>query len=129
MRRLLGAGVGVSLALFGASASAACLKANADDQVVEGRLKFVRITIPAYRLSEDAYILRLRAPACLDGPDDLDKVENTRRIHVYATDETTRRRMRRLDGQNVRVRGSAFGGHTLHHHAPIVMHVQTIHWL
>ena len=126
MRRLLGAGVGVSLALFGASASAACLKANADDQVVEGRLKFVRITIPAYRLSEDAYIMRPRMPVCLDAPDDLNKADNSRRIHVYATDDTTRRRMRRLDGQNVRVRGSPFAGHTLYHHAPIVMRVQTI---
>jgi len=116
----------VVTALAGSTASADCLKANTPDQRAEGRLVSVRITIPAYAQKEQAYILQLRAPACLEGTDDYDKVEKTERIHVFSMDGAMRKRMHGLVGKNVRVSGNAFGEHTAHHHAPIVMSISTI---
>ena len=107
------------------AAQAACLKASAD-QVAEGRLELVRISIPAYRLKEQAFMLQLAAAVCLDGTDDLDKVDPTRRIQVFSTDDGMRKRMRELVGKSVRVRGTPFGEHTIHHHAPIMMQVTAI---
>ena len=116
----------VVTALAGSAASADCLKANTPDQHAEGKLVSLRITIEAYRLKEQAYILQLRATACLEGTDDFDKVEKTQRIHVFSMDEAMRKRMRGLVGKNVRVTGNAFGEHLAHHHAPIVMSISTI---
>ena len=119
------AGLSVSL-LHAAVTQAACLKASADDQIAEGRLELVRISIPAYKLKEQAFILHLAAAACLDGTDDPDKVDPTKRIHVFSLDDAMRKRMRGLAGKSVRVRGEPFGEHTIHHHAPIVMRVTAI---
>jgi hypothetical protein len=107
-------------------AAPACLQAEKPDQVAEGRLTSSRFTTEAYRLTEQAYILRLRSPACLEGAGEYDKVGKTDRIHVYSMDAGMRKRMRGLVGKNVKVTGSAFGEHTVHHHAPIVMSVETI---
>jgi uncharacterized protein YchJ len=98
-----------------ASVEAACLKANTPDQVAEGRLDSVRITIEAYRLKEQAYILRLASPACLEGDDEYDKIESTNRIHVFSLDDAMRKRLRSLVGKPVRVTVDAFGEHTAHH--------------
>jgi Domain of unknown function (DUF4431) len=106
-------------------AQAACLKANADGQVAEGRLVTGRFKDAAGR-REDAYILELSAPACLDGADEDDKVNATKRIHVYPHDARLGATMRRLVGKAVRVKGSPFGQHTAHHHAPIVMEIAEI---
>jgi hypothetical protein len=106
-------------------AEAACLKANADDQIAEGRLVIGRFKDFAGR-REDAYILQLRAPACLDGEDEMDRVKRTNRIHVYPEGGKLGATMRRLVGKTVRVKGSPFGQHTAHHHAPIVMQVDDI---
>ena len=116
----------VMTAMFSGSADAAdCLKANAPSQVAEGRLRLVKISTPAYNRRDDAYILTLRSPACLDG-EDFDKVEKTERIHVFSTDAAMLKRLKSFDGKSVRVTGSAFGEHTAHHHAPIVMSLETI---
>jgi hypothetical protein len=126
MVRTLAAAV-VMAALPGAGvASSVCLQADKPTQTVEGRLTSSRFTTPAYRLSEQAYILRLRSPACLEGAGDYDKVEKTDRVHVYSMDAAMLKRMRGLIGKTVRITGSAFGEHTAHHHAPIVMSVATI---
>jgi uncharacterized protein DUF4431 len=109
-----------------ASAQTACLKANAPDQVAEGRLTSVRISIPDYKLKEQAYILRLASDACLEGSGEFDKVERTNRIHVFAMDDALRKRLRSLAGQRVRVTGEPLGEHTAHHHAPIVLRVARI---
>ena len=106
--------------------SAACLKANTDDQAAQGRLKYIAITNEAYARTEHAYILELRAPACLDGVDDYDKVETTKRIHVFAMEKPLLAQLHRLVGKNVIVRGNPFGEHTAHHHAPIVMRITKI---
>jgi hypothetical protein len=109
-----------------ASAQAACLKAGAPDQVAEGRLTSVRISIPAYGLKEQAYILRLATDACLEGSGEFDKVERTNRIHVFAMGDALRKQLRSLEGRPVRVSGEPFGEHTAHHHAPIVLRVTRI---
>lgn len=109
-----------------ASAQADCLKANTPDQIAEGRLTSVVVTVEDYKLKEQAYILRLSSEACLDGSDDFDKVEATRRIHVYATDGALRRKLRASVGKMVRVTGSPFGEENAHHHAPIVMGVSGV---
>jgi hypothetical protein len=124
--RLFALGLGVAACLTCTTAQAACLEANAPDQTAEGRLTSVRITIEAYKLKEQAYILRLAADVCLDGSDAFDKVEATRRIHVFAMDDALRRKLRTSIGKTVRVSGDAFGEHTAHHHAPIVMRVSRV---
>ena len=40
------------------AAQAACLKADAEDQIAEGRLAIVRIEIPDYKLKEQAFMLQ-----------------------------------------------------------------------
>jgi hypothetical protein len=124
--RLFALGAGFAACLICATAQAACLKASAPDQIAEGRLSSVRITIEAYKLKEQAFILQLAADACLDGPDEFDKVEATRRIHLFSMDDALRRKLRASVGKTVRVSGDAFGEHTAHHHAPIVMRVSRV---
>jgi hypothetical protein len=119
-------GIALLLACAAVPAHAACLKANADNQVAEGKLVSVRIRIEAYKRTDQAWILQLRTPACLEGSDDIDKVKKAERIHVFSLDEPLRKRIRSLVGKSVRVTGSAFGEHTAHHHAPIVMNVTRI---
>ena len=107
------------------AAQAACLKANADGQTAEGKLVTGRFKDAADR-PEVAYILQLAVPACLDGEDETDKVKRTTRIHVYPHDAKLDATMRGLVGKAVRVKGSPFGQHTAHHHAPIVMEIAEI---
>jgi Domain of unknown function (DUF4431) len=124
MRRWL---AGVIVALIGAQAAQAdCLKAETDDQVARGKLTYVRIEDEAYERVEHAYILELKEPACLDGTDEIDKIEKTNRIHVFAVEKPLFERLRRFIGKRVEVRGNAFGEHTAHHHAPIVMKISKI---
>ena len=106
-------------------AAAQCLNANADNQTATGRLTIGRGKDAAGRV-ERPYILRLSANACLDGTSTEDKVNRTRTIHVYPTDEKIHARFRRFVGKSVRVRGKPFPAHTSHHHAPIVMEVSEI---
>jgi hypothetical protein len=114
------------LLVLGSAAQAACLKAETDNQVVEGKLASIVVSIPGYKLKEQAYILTLSAPACLDGTDEYDKVESSTRVHVFSMDDTLRKRLRAFVGRMVRVHGSAFGEMTAHHHAPIVMSISAI---
>ena len=106
-------------------ASAACLTADVDDQTAEERLASILFVDFAGR-KEHAYILELAGPACLDGERETDKVESSKRIHVYSMDAKLRRKMRGVVGRTVRVKGHAFGEHTVYHHAPIVMTIATI---
>jgi hypothetical protein len=125
--RLSALGAGIAMAgLAIASAQAACLRANTPDQVAEGRLASVRISIPDYRLKEQAYILQLSSDACLEGSGEFDRVERTRRIHVFAMEDALRKRLRSSAGRRVRATGEPFGEHTAHHHAPIVLRLSRV---
>jgi hypothetical protein len=55
----------------------------------------------AYKRKEQAFILRLASDACLEGSGELDKVERTNRIRVFAMEDALRKRLRSLAGQPV----------------------------
>jgi hypothetical protein len=94
------------------SAQAACLKGNAPDQVAKGRLTAVRISIPDYKLKEQAYILRLASDACLERSGEFDKVEGTKHPRVY--DGRCRTQAAAVArGRPVRVIGAPFGERTI----------------
>lgn len=112
--------------LCATDAEAGCLLADRDDQQVTGRLAQVEITNEAYQRTETAFILSLATPACLQGESEYDKVEGTKRVHVYSMDGEIRRKLRANVGKTVRVTGAPFGEHTAHHHAPIVLNVMKI---
>jgi hypothetical protein len=115
--------------LMAAPAQATCLKAQTDNQIAEGKLTSVRISVPDYKFKEQAYILQLKSDACLEGTDDFDKVDHTNRIHVFSLDDAIRKKLRAAVGKTVRVSGNAFGEENIHHHAPIVMGVSSIELL
>ena len=112
--------------LCATEAMADCLRADRDDQQATGRLAEVKITNEAYRRTETAFILSLAKPACLQGKSEYDKVENTKRIHVFSMDGEIRRKLRANVGKTIRVTGAPFGEHTAHHHAPIVMNAMKV---
>jgi hypothetical protein len=112
--------------LCATKAMADCLIADRDGQQVTGRLAQVRITVEAYQLTETAFILSLAEPACLQGESEYDKVDGTKRVHVFSMDEKIRRKLRANVGKTVRVSGFAFGEQTIHHHAPIVLNVMKV---
>jgi Domain of unknown function (DUF4431) len=115
----------VLLALSSSSpAWSACMSAERP-AAAEGRLVSGRFTDAAGR-PESAFILQLSSPVCLEGSDEFDKVANARAIHVFSATDTIGRRLRTFVGKDVRVRGTPFGAHTAHHHAPIVMDVSEI---
>ena len=105
--------------------AAACMQANKEGEIAEGRLSLGAFEDAAGR-PEQAYILTLPVPACLAGPDDMDNVDNAETIHVYSFDEALSAALERLVGKDVQVRGTPFGAHTAHHHAPIVMDISEI---
>jgi hypothetical protein len=118
--RLAASCAGIAMAWFAvASAQAACLNANEPDQSAEGRLTSVSISIPDYKLKEQAAILRLSSVACLEAAASSNKVETHQRIHVFAMDNALRRLLRQLAGKRVRVTGEPFGDHTAHHHTRV----------
>jgi hypothetical protein len=116
----------LTLAVFSARADAACLIAQRDDQQAEGMLDRVKITIEAYDRTDTAFMLTPSKPACLEGSDEYDKVESSKRIHVFSMDDEILRKLRANVGKTVRVTGSAFGESSPYHHAPIVMNVSKI---
>jgi len=83
--RVLGTGIaGLLLARSPCvDASAACLTAEVAGQTAEGRLASILFVDFAGR-REHAYILELAASACLEGGREDDKVESSKRIHVYS---------------------------------------------
>jgi hypothetical protein len=102
-----------------------CLKANQDGQVAEGRLERRNITDETYKRTETAYLLFPAKPVCLDGKD-YDHVDKAPRIHVFSMDQAINKKLQANIGKKVCVTGSAFGEHTAHHHAPIVINVVEI---
>src|SRR5262245_46853676 len=76
---------------------------------------------------EPAYILTLDAPACAVGDDFLNASESFDRIQLLPNDARPDRALSVLVGKRVAVQGaSAFGAHTGHHHAPLLVSVKNI---
>lgn len=110
--RVLAAALGIA-ALAGTALAADCASANADGAIAEGHLV----------VRDDAYILRLPQGLCLKGDDEFDNVEATTELHVFGADAAANRKIAKLVGQDVRLRGRLMGAHTQHHKAPIIMEV------
>ena len=121
------------------SASAACIDVKQSDrlafqgtlshQIFPGPPNFEDVRKGDAR--EPAYILTLDAPICAVGDDSLDAGESFDRIQLLADDArpdpALSGRLRRLVGKRVSVQGaSAFGAHTGHHHAPLLISVKNI---
>jgi hypothetical protein len=123
MRALILA-LAVALGVDAGAASAACMNPDAEE-IAEGRLTVGKFKDADGR-PETAFILRLPAPACLDGKGEDDRVKGTRTIHVYSGNAAIQHSLRRLVGKTVLVRGKPFAHHTAHHHAPIVMEVREV---
>jgi hypothetical protein len=96
------------------AAGDACYAAGDDGAVAEGRLIE----------RDEAIILKLPQPACLQGDEDSDNIPASAEIHVYSLDDGLQETLRSLIGKDVHLRGSLMGAHTQHHKAPIVMQVQ-----
>ncbi len=90
-----------------------CMRANEDGAIAEGRLIE----------RDDAIILKLPEPMCLEGPEDSDHVPASAEIHVYSQHDATQETLRKLIGKDVHLEGSFMGAMTQHHKAPIVMQV------
>jgi hypothetical protein len=110
-----------------AAHAAECMQDNQPDQIAEGMLTVGQFEDAAGR-PEQAFILVLPAPAptCLGGGDADSAVGSTTTIHIYSFDSAVSDVLKSLVGQSVQVRGTPFGAHTAHHHAPIVMDVSEI---
>lgn len=107
------------------SAAAQCMQANAPGEIAEGTLSLGKFEDAAGR-PEQAFILALPVPTCLSGSDEMDNVEDVETIHIYASDDAVARTIKRFVGKDVQVRGTPFGAHTAHHHAPVVMDISEI---
>ena len=107
--------LGLILALTAPSAAQAgdCMRANEDGAIAEGRLIE----------RNDAIILKLPEPMCLEGPEDSDHGPASAEIHVYSINDGTQETLRKLIGKDVHLEGSFMGAMTQHHKAPIVMQV------
>jgi hypothetical protein len=108
-----------------ADANAQCLIAEHEDEYAEGTLTQRTFRDAAGR-PEPAFILSPPSPICLSGEEETDNIESARSIQIFSSNESVERTIRRFIGQNVFVRGTAFGAMTVHHHAPVVMDVSVI---
>jgi len=121
------------------AADAACIDVKQTDrlsfqgtlshQIFPGPLNFEDVRKGDAR--EPAYILTLDAPACAVGDDFLNASESFDRNQLLPDDArpdpALSRTLRRLVGKGVSVQGaSAFGAHTGHHHAPLLVSVEKI---
>jgi hypothetical protein len=100
-------------AVFGAARAGDCTQAGGDDGIAEGRLM----------QRDDAIILKLPEPMCLEGLEDSDNVPASTEVHVYSLDDKIQEALRGLIGKDVHLRGTFMGAMTQHHKAPIVMQV------
>ena len=117
--------IAVGLAASGLEAAARCIEANKADEEALGTLDRQTFSDAAGR-PEQAFILTLSAATCLVGADEDDNAGNVSKIHLFSTDDALIQRIEALLGKEVRVRGTAFGALTVHHHAPVVMDVVAI---
>src|SRR6266699_5541347 len=123
-----------------ASANAACIDLKKTDTLsFEGTLNYrIFPGPPNYEdvrkgdTPEPTYILKLDAPSCATGDEFLNPSERFDKIQVYPADSGVigrflSRDLRRFVGKRVVVEGnSAFGAHTGHHHAPLMLPITKI---
>jgi hypothetical protein len=127
-----------ALVVSSSLAHAECLDVNQTGRLAfEGTLTFHVFGGPPYnggvRLGdtpEPTYVLKLDEPICATGDEFVDPNTAIEQIQIYPEDAEDRelsRDLRRLVGQRVRVEGkSAFGAHTGHHHAPLLLPITRV---
>ncbi len=123
-RSLILIGIGAAILGFGSEARARCLEAGKAESI-QGVLQ-ERTFQNAGGEDELAYILTPRAPACLAGAEAEDNKTGVLTIHLFSADPSMESRLQSLLGSAVEAHGSPFGALTMHHHAPIVMEIETI---
>lgn len=124
---------------FCQAAHGACLDLAARDNrlTLEGDLTFQVFGGPPYNggvnkgdTPEPTYILKLDRAVCATGDDSLDANEQVDRVQVFPANDSASGlfdSLKRLVGRKVRVEGkSAFGAHTGHHHAPLLLPITAI---
>ncbi|SDO07520.1 DUF4431 domain-containing protein [Afipia sp. GAS231] len=121
-------------------ARSACLDVKKESPVTfAGKLTFRIFGGPPYNggvtkgdTPEPTYILKLDRPVCAEGDDFVDPADKIDSIQVFPEWDqnkasTLSERLRRLVGTRVRVLGkSAFGAHTGHHHAPLLLPITSV---
>ena len=121
-------------------AKGACINVQSPETIIlTGTLTFHIFGGPPYNggvtkgdTPEPAYIVKLDETICIEGDDFLDSHTKVDRVQVYTDYETDSAkalfgRLRGLVGTRVRVEGrSAFGAHTGHHHAPLLLPLTAI---
>lgn len=70
---------------------------------------------------ERAFVLELPRRLCADDGEFIRPNTHFDRVHVSASDEAILSVLKAAVGRTVTVRGEAFGAHTGHHHAPLVL--------
>jgi len=76
---------------------------------------------------ERAFILELQARQCAnDGGQFLEQDQSFDRVHLSSMEPALLRILSAAVGRDVTVTGEAFGSHTGHHHAPVVMMVEQV---
>ena len=108
-----------------AEAAAQCMQANVAGEIAEGSLAMGEFEDAAGR-PEQAFVLALPVPTCLSGSEETDNIQEVETIHIYSSDDAVTSSIARFVGKDVQVRGTPFGAHTAHHHAPIVMDISEI---
>jgi len=124
----------------GGDVSAACINVQPNGSLtLEGTLTYrIFAGPPNYEnvrrgdTPEPSYILKLDRPICVAGDDFIESDVKIDLVQVYPDDTATRngqvfKDLQRLVGQRVQVDGkSAFGAHTGHHHAPLLLPITRV---
>ena len=75
---------------------------------------------------ERPFILELPSRLCAFDGEFIDKDETFDRVHVSSEDGAIFEVLKASVGREVEVKGKAFGSHTGHHHAPVVLMAEAV---
>jgi len=117
------------------AASAECVTLRSDTQLsLAGTLTYVVFPGPPNYESiengdspEPTYILAMRSQMCIeDGGQFADPANRFDSVQLFTTDESLWVEIKKLEGKQVHVSGLGFAAHTGHHHAPLILKVESI---
>lgn len=118
----------------GGHAPAPCLRYEAEDTVLSGTIK--RLTVPgrpnymSIRKGDQPdviWVLTPSAPFCVDADQSNEAEKNVRDVQlVLPGGPADFRRYRAMSGAKVRLKGSLFHSHTIHHRTAVLMDVSEV---